>query len=616
MNGCPILQSAYHVSIIWHNIWCIPSNTSHVLVYARVTLLHLSIMSIPSSTLNWGDIDDTIDVNTVLKGFGISANINKNQSNTSNTQSTELQPTDHSSTTQSTNTTGDRSTESSTPLNTVTQQTPPPTNNTNSSTDKTKTTEELKSESQSSDVDINNVSHKLSHTTVSDSTVAGIDTNAAAAAADDDDDSVLPVGGLHPNDKTAEVVILNSGTNIYKAAESFESLNIPEALLRGIYDMKFTSPSKIQAQALPIILDQKNRPNLIGQAQHGSGKTAAFCLGILCQIDVTLNTVQALVVTPTRELAIQITDVAKQLSKYTEIKIQCIVPQMNISDGPILSHVCIGTPGSIKSKLDKRQINSKTIKLFVADEADQMVSVEEGLGDQTIAIKNKLSRASCQILLFSATFDGKTSDFAKAIAPNAVEIRIKTEELSLDGIKQFYVQVQNNVDKYSALSSIFSLLEIGASIIFVQTVATAKWLANQMRSDGYTVSLLHGKDMTPDQRDKVMNDFRAGKTNVLITTNVLSRGIDVLSVTLVVNYDIPVTKHMRADYSTYIHRIGRSGRFGRKGVAINFIHDSMSRRLLEDITSHFGKQLDVDMIALPYNDLDKSSQIVQKALGK
>lgn len=577
-------------------------------------------MSTPSS-LNWGDIDDKTDVNTVLSalnGQSAEQTINNDKTDDTKDTTTDKQSTD----TAELKPVVDSTAPTLAPPEPVHQLNVPAETSHNSTADSShndkadkptepitdKQTKQPEPEPESKQPDsqqsTDDIAAKLASTTVSTS-----------PAPDADDEDSVPVSGLHPNDKDAEVVILNS-TNIYKAAESFESLNIPKPLLRGIADMKFSSPSKIQAQALPIILDTQNRPNLIGQAQHGSGKTAAFCLGILCQIDTNNKAVQAIVVTPTRELALQITDVAKQLAKYTEITIQCIVPQLNISDGPILSHVCIGTPGSLKNKLDKRQINNKSVRMFVADEADQMVSVEEGLGDQTIAIKNKLIKGQCQILLFSATFDGKTSDFAKRIAPNAVEIRIKTEELSLDGIKQFYVQVQNSVDKYSALSSIFSLLEIGASIIFVQTVATAKWLANQMRTDGYTVSLLHGKDMTPDQRDKVMNDFRAGKTNVLITTNVLSRGIDVLSVTLVINYDIPVTKHMRADYSTYIHRIGRSGRFGRKGVAINFIHDAMSRRLLEDISQHFGKKLDVDMVALPYNDLEKSSEIVQKALGK
>jgi ATP-dependent RNA helicase DDX19/DBP5 len=368
------------------------------------------------------------------------------------------------------------------------------------------------------------------------------------------------------------------------------------------------------------------------------GKTAAFCLGLLSRIDESKHEPQAIVVCPTRELAQQVTDVARSLAKYTKITIETVVPKTRqemtsaaavnptstdtraAPSAPsgkqqIVSQLLVGTPGSLKQRIDIRAINIRSIRVFVADEADQMVSREEGLGDQTIAIKSKMPR-DCQILLFSATFDGKTSDFAKRVAPRAVEIRIKTEELSLEGIKQFYVESRSPEEKYTALSSIFPLLEIGATIIFVQTVATAKWLTNQMRADGYTVSLLHGKDMLPEERDRVMNDFRQNKTNVLITTNVLARGIDVLTVTLVINYDIPVTKYHRADFSTYIHRIGRSGRFGRKGVAINFVSDEMSKRLLQEIAEHFSKKLDVDVVRLPVEDIEKSSALVQKALGK
>lgn len=382
-------------------------------------------------------------------------------------------------------------------------------------------------------------------------------------------------------------------------------------------------------------------------------QTAAFCLGLLSRIDIALNEPQAIVVCPTRELANQVADVAKALSKYTTITIQTVVPAAKDTSAPsvqptvtdattkaesrqLTGQVLIGTPGSLQQRVTnwltqlRRENKQPRIKVFVADEADQMVSSADNLGSQTIAIKKLVttrkqagahqkgagSEDGPQVLLFSATFDGKTAAFAKQVAPSAVEIRIKTEELSLDGIKQFYVDCPSAEEKYKALSSIFSLLEIGATIIFVQTVATAKWLTNQMRSDGYTVSLLHGKDMPPQERDKVMSDFRHNKTNVLITTNVLARGIDVLSVTLVINYDVPVTRNHQPDTSTYIHRIGRSGRFGRKGVAINFIHDAMSRRLLSEITQHFGKQLDVDMVKLPVNDIEKASEIVQKALGK
>ena len=217
---------------------------------------------------------------------------------------------------------------------------------------------------------------------------------------------------------------------------------------------------------------------------------------------------------------------------------------------------------------------------------------------------------STQILLFSATFDSGIRAFAKTVAPAAIEIEVKTEELSLDSIKQFYVDCPSDAAKYSTLTAMYGLLEIGQSIIFVHSVATAKLLANRMRSDGYTVSLLHGKDMEPAERDRVMEDFRAQKTTVLITTNVLARGIDVLSITLVINFDIPLTRYNRPDPETYIHRIGRSGRFGRKGVAINFVSDAKSRADLAAIAQHFQH----DITQLPTHDMEALSTTVQNAL--
>lgn len=400
---------------------------------------------------------------------------------------------------------------------------------------------------------------------------------------------------------------------------------------------------------------------MIGQAHHGSGKTGAFSLGILSRVDLSKKHPQVIVLCPTRELAIQVADVLKTLAAYMPVDILAAVPNQAFdrsakgSKPPpsekITAQIIVGTPGTIDNKIAHRDLDPKGIIMFVADEADQMIA-QEGLGDKTVQIKKRLPK-STQILLFSATFDDATKKFAKVVAPQAVEIMVKTEELSLDGIKQYFMgecatsrsrtrrgcqcssqractfvsvphvclspllvcslcfpDCRNEEDKYKALTDIFGLLQIGQSIIFVHTVATAKILANKMRADGYTISLLHGKDMPPQERDRVMSDFRSNKTSVLITTNVLARGIDVLSVTLVINFDVPLTRHGRPDPETYIHRIGRSGRFGRKGVAINFVHDPKSRQQLGQIAEHFKKNI----VALPRDDLEKVTELVQKDL--
>ena len=358
---------------------------------------------------------------------------------------------------------------------------------------------------------------------------------------------------------------------------------------------------------------------------------------------------QVLVVVPTRELALQVHSVLSALAKYTTIQVYLAVPAH--ADAPrererITAQVVVGTPGKLQAKLQHRDIDPRHVKMFIADEADQMVA-QEGFADTTIGIKKSHTtphqhhpqhlsavlaarRLMCaaataaaagavwcrrlppstQILLFSATFDSGIRAFAKTVAPSAIEIEVKTEELSLDSIKQFYVDCPNEAAKYSTLTSMYGLLEIGQSIIFVHSVATAKLLANRMRADGYTVSLLHGRDMEPAERDRVMDDFRKQNTTVLITTNVLARGIDVLSITLVVNFDIPLTRYNRPDPETYIHRIGRSGRFGRKGVAINFVSDDKSRADLAAIAQHFQH----DITQLPTQDIELMSSTVQNAL--
>lgn len=441
-----------------------------------------------------------------------------------------------------------------------------------------------------------------------DKAVAAVTADLESATVELPDEAPAPVSGLtglHPNDKTAEVEVQGlSKTSIYKAAETFEQLGLSEALLKGVYDMKFSSPSKIQAQSLPIVLS-KERPNLIGQAHHGSGKTASYTLAMLSSVDESRETPQCVCICPVRELARQVAEVAQTLGKFTRIKTMVAIP--GSAREPIRAQIVVGTPGTILAKIRHRELDARTVRMFVCDEADQMVD-KFAFGDETMKIKQLLPR-NVQVLLFSATFPPRVRQFAEAVAPRAARIIIKTEELSLDGIKQFVMDFPREGDRYRTLTDLYGLLNIGQSIIFVHTIATAKELYNNMRRDGYMVSLLHGK-LTPEERDVVMDDFRTGKSTVLITTNVLARGIDVLQVTMVVNYDIPMERTGRPDAETYIHRIGRSGRFGRQGVAINFTCDDKSRRNLMEIQQYFGKEIH----QLPTDDIEAVGKIVQDAL--
>jgi ATP-dependent RNA helicase DDX19/DBP5 len=286
----------------------------------------------------------------------------------------------------------------------------------------------------------------------------------------------------------------------------------------------------------------------------------------------------------------------------------CIPP--NARGERINQHVVIGTPGSLIGKLRNGDMDGKNVVVVVIDEADQMIEVEnEGMGSQTMQVVGYVPK-SIQILLFSATYPDRVRAFAKKIAADAVRIIVKREQLSLDGIKQYWVECKDQAHKFDALSSLYGVLSIGQSIIFVHTRVMAQQLCRKMRDRGYSVSLLHGADMQAQERDRVMDDFREGKTTVLISTNVLARGIDVLQVTLVVNYDLPLNKNNMPDPETYIHRIGRSGRFGRRGAAINFIHDEASRATLQTFANHFGVQIQ----KLPIEDVDKVQKIVKKAV--
>jgi len=429
-----------------------------------------------------------------------------------------------------------------------------------------------------------------------------------------------PANGLRPDACSAEVEV-KGVVGIYKSAKTFEDLDLSKALMMGVTEMKFVSPSKIQGEALPIILSD-NRPNVIAQAHHGSGKTATYTLGMLSRVDETKPYPQAMCVCPVRELAVQVAKVCEQLGKFTNIKVLLAVPDASAAHSrggfpaprvqrpKATQQIVIGTPGTLLAKLRHKEVDGHGINVFVADEADQMVALS-GFSQDTLTLK-KMCNRNCQILLFSATFSPEVMKFAKIMAPNAAQITVKTEELSLDAIKQFYMDCKSEAHKFEVLKDIYGLLNIGQSIIFVHTVKTAKYLANRMREEGFSVSLLHGKDMVAQERDRVMADFRAGRTTVLITTNVLARGIDVLQVTLVVNYDLPLDRNNRPDFETYIHRIGRSGRFGRKGVAINFVHNEESRQQLIAIAEHFQR----DLAALP-TDIEHREQvteIIQNAL--
>ncbi|CAI4764988.1 BAI_1a_G0049120.mRNA.1.CDS.1 [Saccharomyces cerevisiae] len=391
------------------------------------------------------------------------------------------------------------------------------------------------------------------------------------------------------------------------SAKSFDELGLAPELLKGIYAMKFQKPSKIQERALPLLLHNPPR-NMIAQSQSGTGKTAAFSLTMLTRVNPEDASPQAICLAPSRELARQTLEVVQEMGKFTKITSQLIVPDSFEKNKQINAQVIVGTPGTVLDLMRRKLMQLQKIKIFVLDEADNMLD-QQGLGDQCIRVKRFLPKDT-QLVLFSATFADAVRQYAKKIVPNANTLELQTNEVNVDAIKQLYMDCKNEADKFDVLTELYGLMTIGSSIIFVATKKIANVLYGKLKSEGHEVSILHG-DLQTQERDRLIDDFREGRSKVLITTNVLARGIDIPTVSMVVNYDLPTLANGQADPATYIHRIGRTGRFGRKGVAISFVHDKNSFNILSAIQKYFG---DIEMTRVPTDDWDEVEKIVKKVL--
>jgi ATP-dependent RNA helicase DDX19/DBP5 len=332
----------------------------------------------------------------------------------------------------------------------------------------------------------------------------------------------------------------NSHSQHLTSAQTFQELNLPSFLLDAIYTMGFDRPSAIQAQSLPIILQGRN---LMGQAQSGSGKTAAFTIGMLHCINVNLKSVQAICVVPTRELAIQIVESTiipmSQFMDQSQFTTQLAISQQQMDKGTkkIAAQIVVGTPGKVVDWLKRKYIDVTTVKVLVLDEADAMVETHRA---NSILIRKHMP-TNIQCLLFSATFPASTLDFASKIllknnSTDCDRILIDSEDLVLNVIKQVWIDTRLcPYTKLEFLADIYSILTIAQSIVFVNTKSDADRVYTTLSHSGYTCSVIHSGI---DDRDSVMEQFRHGKSNVLISTNVLARGVDVDAVCLVINYDV------------------------------------------------------------------------------
>ncbi|KAI5310591.1 RNA helicase required for poly(A+) mRNA export [Ascosphaera atra] len=399
--------------------------------------------------------------------------------------------------------------------------------------------------------------------------------------------------------------------------KSFADLGLSPEILSGLTQMNFRRPSKIQEKALPLLM--LNPPqNMIGQSQSGTGKTAAFVLNILHRIDLTgdmAKTPQALVLAPSRELARQIVGVIEVMgSQVTNLSVATSVPLESQRNKKVEAAIVVGTPGTVMDQVRRRLLNPTNLKVLVLDEADNMLD-QQGLGDQCIRVKQFLPKTT-QIVLFSATFPDKVVRYAKGFAPKANEITLKHEDLTVEGIKQLYLDCDSEEQKFDILVKFYGLLTIGSSIIFVKTRHSAAEIEKRMTAEGHTVASLTG-GVEGSQRDAIIDQFRRGDAKVLITTNVLARGIDVQTVSMVINYDIPTIHDPRSpkpipDCQTYLHRIGRTGRFGRVGVAVSFVASKNDWELLQGIANYF--QVEIQRVdSREWDDVEKVVKQVIKS---
>ncbi|KAJ2798544.1 RNA helicase [Coemansia guatemalensis] len=367
-----------------------------------------------------------------------------------------------------------------------------------------------------------------------------------------------------------------------RPVNSFDDMDLKEDLLRGIYAYNFERPSAIQQRAIMPIASGRD---VIAQAQSGTGKTGTLGISILQRIETKVRETQALVLSPTRELATQTQGVIAALGDYMSVQCHACIGGTKMGDDIRKlehgQHVVSGTPGRVYDMLKRRVLRTAQMKMLVLDEADQLL--DRGFKDQIYDIYRHLP-PSTQVVLLSATLPHDVLELTQKFMSEPLRILVKRDELTLEGISQFFVNVEKEDWKFETLCDLYDSLTITQAVIFCNTRAKVDWLTRQMEDANFTVAAMHG-EMLQKERDAIMTKFRQGTSRVLITTDIWARGIDVQQVSLVVNYD------MCTDRENYIHRIGRSGRFGRKGVAINFV-TSDDIKLLRDIEQYYSTQID------------------------
>ena len=373
-----------------------------------------------------------------------------------------------------------------------------------------------------------------------------------------------------------------SASTSHSIVEWDDSELIRANILRGIYAYGFEKPSPIQKKGIVPMLttdSEGKRRDIIAQAQSGTGKTGCFSVGVLNIVDPSIKVTQALILAPTHELATQIKNVVSDIGRFDNIVVQLLVGGTSVdgdrekldNDTP---HIVVGTPGRVHDMIRRKYLKVDKMSVIVLDEADEMLS--QGFKEQIYKIFQYMPN-SVQIGLFSATMPPECEELSDKFMSRPIKILVKAEQLTLQGIAQYYIRVNDDEQKYLVLKDIFTGMSISQAIIYCNSTRRVDDLHEAMIADEYPVSKIHGK-LDGAERKETNKAFRSGATRVLITSDLYARGIDVQQVSIVINFDVPKSEH------TYLHRIGRSGRWGRKGIAVNFVtkHDGARLKHFEE----------------------------------
>lgn len=354
---------------------------------------------------------------------------------------------------------------------------------------------------------------------------------------------------------------------------SFDEMNLPDDLLRGIYGHGFERPSAIQSKAIVPMVQGRD---VLAQAQSGTGKTGTFVIGSLSHLNPAVPKPQVLILVHVRELAEQIAKVARAISAVMKVKVLCAVGgnalQNDIRALEDGAQFIVGTPGRIYDLINRGVLDRSEVRVLIMDEADQML--EDLFYKQVMCILEQGFPATTKVALFSATMPEKVIAVADKILNNPVRILIPPTAVRLEGIQQFYIDLDREDHKFECICDLYKHLNITQAVIFCNKRQKAEILSEKLSAQGFPITCLHG-ELEKGERQRRMDQFIKGQTRVMIATDIISRGIDVQQLSLVINYELPT------NMESYVHRIGRAGRYGRKGTTINLLLPDETNRMKE-----------------------------------